>query len=55
MRSLSRIAVAALVFACLFAACTPSSNGSAGLLPATHQLTPKDSGGGLPPHPAPTP
>jgi hypothetical protein len=47
--------VAALLFTAIFAACTPANNGGTGLLPATHQVTPKDSGGGLPPHPAPTP
>jgi hypothetical protein len=56
MTRLTRIALAALAFAALCAACTPATNGGSGMLPATthHQLTPLDSGGGLPPHPAPT-
>jgi hypothetical protein len=54
MTRLVRIGIAAFVFAGICAACTPANYGTSGLLPATHQLTPKDSGGGLPPHPEPT-
>jgi hypothetical protein len=52
MTRFTRITITALIVAVFFAACTPSTNGS-GMLPATRQV--QDSGGGLPPHPAPTP
>jgi hypothetical protein len=47
---LIRIAIAALIFAGVSAACTPANNGSS-FLPSTHRLTPQDGGGGLPPSP----
>jgi hypothetical protein len=48
-----RIGIAALIFAGVCAACTPATNGGSGLLPSTHQVTPQDGGGGLPPGPSP--
>lgn len=44
-----RLAFAALVLCAAITACTPS--GSGGLLPATHQNSPLDTGGGVPPSP----
>lgn len=54
MRILSRFFFAAAILSAALASCTPASTGNTGFIPATHLTRPLDSGGGLPPKPAPT-
>lgn len=54
MRTIASIFLAAALLGAALSACTPAQTGSAGFVPAVRQSHPLDSGGGLPPHPAPT-
>jgi hypothetical protein len=54
MRIFSRIFFAAAVLSAALSACTPAPSGYSGFIPATRVTRLMDTGGGLPPKPAPT-